>query len=225
MKLKSIFFLLGTLFFVATQSPAQQKSDFTIDFITLGNCYVCKVRVESKLNALEGVSASNYDPATTVTTVTYDEFVTDAYIIMQAVADTGHDTEWFRAPDEAYNMLIGTCCEYERTIDYSEAEVGYLSLMGIWMGHVAVENIHYMDQVSVYPSINNGLFSVDLGEIPSVIVPQLRVYSLSGQLMLHENLIWSSKNQIDLTNQPNGSYLVCIGDQSQNISTTKIIKQ
>ena len=156
MKIKSTIIILMIILFTVPSTFAQTKDDFTVRFITLGNCYTCKIRVESKLNAMEGESFSKYDPNIAETTVTFDEFVTDTYVLMQAVADTGHDTEWFRAPDEAYQLLVGTCCEYERSINYDDVQMGYLSLMGIYVGHVAVNERDYLSEISVFPSISHG---------------------------------------------------------------------
>lgn len=225
MKIKSSLLILITLLFVVVNLPAQHKDDFTIKFLTLGNCYTCKVRVEAKLNSLEGVISSIYDPTKTETTVTYDDFITDAYIIMQAVADTGHDTEWFRAPDAAYELLVGTCCEYARTIDYSEAQVGYLSLMDLWMGHVAIDEMGYMENVAVYPSLGQGIYTISLNDLPSMLTPQIQVFALNGQEVLFKTMGYNSNEQIDISSQPNGTYVLIISSDNQVISRTKIIKQ
>lgn len=224
MKIKSTIVLLIAILFVTFNSQAQQKEPFTIKFVTLGNCYTCKLRIEAKVNSLEGVSSSIYDPSKAETTVTYDDLITDAYIIMQAVADTGHDTEWFRAPDAAYNLLIGTCCEYERTIDYNEAQVGYLTLMDLWMGHVAIDELYQETTVSVYPNIGHGIYNISLQDFPFMISPDLQVYSMSGNLVYTQKLQSHSNEQIDLSNMPNGNYIMVLSHDHQMISKTKIIK-
>ena len=131
--IKNLLLTVCLSIFMASGILAQSPETEEIEFPALGNCYLCKVRIEAKLNLLDGVTSSNWDYNTKVTTVEYDESVTDPFEIMQAVADTGHDTEWYPAPEEMYALLIGTCCEYERTINYSTVQIGYLSLMGIWV--------------------------------------------------------------------------------------------
>ncbi|NPD44161.1 MULTISPECIES: T9SS type A sorting domain-containing protein [unclassified Lentimicrobium] len=225
MKIKSTFILVMAILLAAPSLFAQTKDDFTVRFITLGNCYTCKVRVEAKLNAMEGVSFSKYDPFYAETTVTFDEFVTDTYIIMQAVADTGHDTEWFRAPDEAYQLLIGTCCEYERTINYDDVQMGYLSLMGIYVGHVAVNEYDYLSDISVFPSISSGRYSINLNDTPSILNAKIQVFSMQGQMVYSSSIEDGNNQEIDLTNKVNGTYMVMISSNGMAVSSTKIIKQ
>lgn len=225
MKIKSTIIILIIIMFTIPSNFAQTKDDFTVKFITLGNCYTCKIRVESKLNAMEGVSFSKYDPNSAETTVTFDEFVTDTYVVMQAVADTGHDTEWFRAPDEAYQLLIGTCCEYERSINYDDVQIGYLSLMGIYVGHVAVNEHDYLSEISVFPSISHGRYNINLNDTPSILNPKIQVFSMQGQMVFSSSIGDDNNQQIDLSNESNGTYLVMISANGMSVSTTKIIKQ
>ena len=215
MKIKSALMVLLSLVIISINLPAQDRDDFTIEFITLGNCYLCKVRIEAAINKLEGVTASNWDYSNDVTTVSYDDIVTDAFIIMQAVADTGHDTEWYQAPDAAYDLLRNTCCEYLRTINYLEVEIGYLSLMDIWMPHVSVDDIGAREKVSVYPTMSNGYYSIDLGKLPLSSQYQVHVYSTGGSLVLTQLLGNDSKHQIDLSTSPNGSYLLIISSNNK----------
>ena len=102
-------------------------------FVTLGNCYSCTVRIEEATQNIAGLESAVYDSETDITTVKFDDEKITIHKIMQIIANCGHDTEWYRAPDLAYMLLIGTCCEYERTIDYSKAKIGYLSLMEMWL--------------------------------------------------------------------------------------------
>ena len=90
----------------------------TVAFGTLGNCSICKDRIEGAVKQVPGVISVSWKIISDVTTVTYDSTVTDVYIIMHVIANVGHDTEWFPAPDSAYNLLKGTCCEYQRTNNY-----------------------------------------------------------------------------------------------------------
>lgn len=225
MKIKSTFILFMAILLATPSIFAQTKDEFTVKFITLGNCYTCKIRVESKLNMMEGVSFAKYEPFFAETTVTFDEFVTDTYIIMQAVADTGHDTEWFRAPDEAYELLVGTCCEYERSINYDEVQMGYLSLMGIYVGHVAVSEQDYLNEISVFPSISHGKYKINFNDIPSVLNPKVQVFSMKGQLVYSSSIEDGNNQEIDLTNKANGTYMVMISSNGMAVSSTKIIKQ
>jgi copper chaperone CopZ len=225
MNTKSTLLFLITILITTSSFTSPNRDEFTIEFITLGNCYTCKLRIEAALNKTEGVTASNWDWNNDVTTVTYDDLMTDAFLVMQAVADTGHDTEWFRAPEEAYTLLIGTCCEYDRTIDYTLTQVGYLSLMDLWMPHVDIEEIKNKDIVSVYPTIGNGVFSLNFHNSGVNKNIDIRIYSITG------NLIWADKDavygdqKIDISSAPVGQYIVCTLSDGVIISRTKISKQ
>lgn len=226
MKARLLSLILFVFLINLSQGIGQQKEDFTIRFITLGSCYMCKVRVEAKVNSLEGVVSSTYDPMKSETTVTYDDLVTDAYMIMQAVADTGHDTEWYRAPDEAYELLIGTCCEYERTIDYSQVQIGYLSLMDLWVGHVGINNHTKNENVLVFPSITDGLINIDLTDLENNDRKTVSVFSLDGKLMKTFTLNGRSlHHKIDISNLPDSNYLLLISSNNHLISKSKILKR
>lgn len=224
MKIKTTLLILLAFMLTSTHLMSQEKDDFTIKFITLGNCYTCKVRLEAKLSTVEGVSSSNYDISQDQLSVTYDDLITDAYVIMQAVADTGHDTEWFRAPDEAYELLIGTCCEYDRTIDYSQVEIGYLSLMDLWMGHVAINEKDPVDKTLVYPTISQGKYSLQINEAIHNNQLNIHIYSISGALIQSKKVENNTNQLVDISNMPNGNYILTVSDNQKIISKTKIIK-
>lgn len=224
MKIKSILLIFFLGIITITSLSAQMRDNFTIQFVTLGNCYTCKLRIEAKLNTVPGISAAEYDAFTDITTVTYDDLITDAFIIMQAVADTGHDTEWFRAPDAAYELLIGTCCEYERTIDYTQAQVGYLSLMDLWMPHVSVGDQKESESVKVYPTASNATFNIDISKLADTKQTEIKVYTLSGSLLLTQQLSAENRNQIDLSFAPSGQYILTVSKPGTLISQSKIVK-
>lgn len=224
MKIKSTLLTLFLGIIMITSLSAQMRDNFTIQFETLGNCYTCKLRIEAKLNTVPGISAAEYDPYTDITTVTYDDLITDAFIIMQAVADTGHDTEWFMAPDAAYELLIGTCCEYERIIDYTQVQVGYLSLMDLWMPHVSVGDQKDTESVRVYPTASTAAFNIDISELTDSKQTEIKVYSLSGSLLLTQQLTTENRNQIDLSFAPSGQYIITLTRPGKLIYQSKIVK-
>ncbi len=224
MKMKSTLLIFLSIVITSTSLLAQQREDFTIQFITLGNCYICKLRIEDKLSYVEGVSSSEYDPFEKITSVTYDDLITDAFIIMQAVADTGHDTEWFKAPDAAYELLVGTCCEYERTIDYTQVEVGYLSLMDLWMPHVSIEDALAETDIKVYPSMGNTYFNIQLPSVSEKGSARLDVYSMAGHLIKSKD-IYSAYDQIESNHMAAGNYLMVFSRNNNIISRIKISKQ
>ncbi len=225
MKNKSLLLIILSLLITIPSFTASERDEFTIEFITLGNCYTCKLRVEAKLNKVEGVLSSDYDAFNKVTTVTYDDLITDAFVVMQAVADTGHDTEWFEAPQEAYNLLIGTCCEYDRTIDYTFAQVGYLSLMDLWMPHVSIGEIKEEENISIFPTVSSGQYSIKIDELSTLVNPEIRIYSMSGSLVWVNSVDVGVEANINISFAPDGQYILCTLDKGEVISKSKIIKQ
>ena len=209
-------FLTGSIF----AQPAEAEE---IIFPALGNCYLCKVRIEAKLNLTEGVLSSNWDYNTKITTVEYDETVTDPFEIMQAVADTGHDTEWYPAPDDMYALLIGSCCEYERTIDYTNVQIGYLSLMGIWVFPVGVAETEDPYHLSIYPSVGAGIVTLDFGNRLPLQEPILSLYSMSGRLVYQSKLALQSRSRLDLTSIANGQYLAVVTINNEILNKSKLI--
>ncbi len=223
---KPLLLILLTVLFTTTSFTSVDRDDLTIEFITLGNCYTCKLRIEDKLSMLDGVKASEYDAFNKLTTVTYDDLITDAFLIMQAVADTGHDTEWFEAPQEAYNLLIGTCCEYDRTIDYTNVQIGYLSLMDLWMPHVSVGEIKEEDEnIAIFPTVSSGQYSIKIDELSTLVNPEIRIYSMNGSLVWANSVTIGVEAKINISFAPNGHYILCTLDKGEIISKSKIIKQ
>lgn len=56
---------------------------------------------------------ADWDKTTKMLTVTYDQKATNLDEILQKIADSGYDSDKFRASDEKYQQLHG-CCKYER---------------------------------------------------------------------------------------------------------------
>jgi len=212
----TIFIGLGTLM-------AQSQSNTVIQFQTLGNCAICKIRIEAKLARTEGVVAADWDYNNDVTTIEYDESVTDAFQIMHAIADTGHDTEWYAAPDSMYALLIGSCCEYERTINYSNVQIGYLSLMGLWVFPVGVDESLDVGETRIYPTIGAGMMTVDLGNSLFAGDAILTVYSMDGRQAYRCTFSGKSRARVDLTSLSKGQYLAVISSGSEILSTSRLI--
>lgn len=207
----------------AGNTLAQPGETTEIIFPTLGNCYLCKLRIEGKLNLTPGVVSAEWDYNTKVTTVEYDESVTDPFQIMHSVADTGHDTEWYPAPDSMYALLIGTCCEYERTIDYTNVQIGYLSLMGLWVYPVGVNEVSEQVSVSIYPTVVSESISVDLKGLISGKSVVLTIYAMNGAKTCQQELSGDQGNRIDLSSLANGQYLAVVSSGKQVLSKTKLI--
>jgi copper chaperone CopZ len=214
------FFLV---FFFCVSLIAQNGPSMTIYFTTLGNCGICQNRIQNAVKNLPGVDSAYWNIPKKQTTVTYDESVTNPYTILHAIANVGHDNEWFRAPDSAYNLLIGSCCEYQRTIDYDTVKVGYLGMMGIWIYPLGFQKKE-QSALLVYPTIGNGIFRVAArgSVVPSAY--DLYVYSMNGLKVLTGKFIPETGNSIDLRSFPTGEYLVVLSDKNRIISSTRLIR-
>lgn len=189
-------------------------------FITSGNCIVCKFRIEEAVLKLNGIISVQWDYNIDATTVEYDDQITDLHTIMKAIAQVGHDTEWYQADSAAYAFLIGSCCEYDRVIDYSKAQIGFLSLENTW---VSVEN-QYNIYFNVYPSvIENGQLNIQL---PLHITNDflMNVYNTNGNLVFTTD-IKNDTESFDISALASGIYFINISDNKNKIFNTRIIKK
>ena len=214
---------LFLMFFFSASLFAQRGPSMTIYFTTLGNCGICQNRIQNAVKNLPGVDTVYWNIPKKQTTVTYDESVTNPYTIMHAIANAGHDNEWFRAPDSAYNLLIGSCCEYQRTIDYDTVKVGYLSMMEIWIYPLKIQDMEQSD-FKVYPTIGTGFYRFSVKDFGVPDKFDLTVYSMNGTKVLTRKSIGGSNNSFDLRSFPNGEYFAVFSDKARIISNTKLIK-
>jgi hypothetical protein len=101
----SLFFVIVSAVVAGTSS---KKSTFTV----LGNCSMCKERIEDAL-AIDEVTSASWNAKTKLLTVVYapDKISLDS--LHQRIAAAGHDTERFKAPDAAYEELP-PCCRYRK---------------------------------------------------------------------------------------------------------------
>jgi len=78
-----------------------------------GTCELCKERIEMAAKSVTGVSSAVWDLNTKKVTVKYVENQTTVETIEKTIANAGHDTEKFKATDEAYKQLP-ECCLYRK---------------------------------------------------------------------------------------------------------------
>ena len=110
--MKKLIFLF--LFFISTSVSAQNaKNKKKSNFEVIGNCEICKKRIEKAALSLKGVKMAKWDIPSNILSVIYNSNKISLDQIQSAVADVGHDTPSFKAPDDVYNELP-MCCIYER---------------------------------------------------------------------------------------------------------------
>jgi Cu(I)/Ag(I) efflux system membrane fusion protein len=85
-------------------------------FKAAGNCGMCKDRIEKAALSVSGVSTAHWDQLSQTLHIDFDSKKTDAEAIQKTIAQAGHDTENFKAPDRVYDALP-ECCLYKR-LDY-----------------------------------------------------------------------------------------------------------
>ncbi len=90
--------------------PVKQENQFYVR----GNCGSCKARIE-KAAASAGAESSNWDADTQIVTLNFDPAKTSANLILQKIADVGHDNEKYTSKKDAYSKLPD-CCLYDRDL-------------------------------------------------------------------------------------------------------------
>ena len=109
MAIFGLVFSLGLFASPAVDSSASIK--------VFGNCGMCKSRIEKAAKAA-GASVAVWNDETKMLDLKFNVKKTDLDKIEQKVVATGHDTEKYKATDEAYNKLPGCCL-------YRDSETGH----------------------------------------------------------------------------------------------------
>lgn len=79
-------------------------------FKVMGECDMCKSRIEKAALSVTGVKSATWNKETKMLQVDLKEG-TNIEDVQKAVANVGHDTEKFKADDKTYKSLPG-CCKY-----------------------------------------------------------------------------------------------------------------
>ena len=105
--------LLLSLFVISISVNGQNQKNKKSNFEVVGNCEICKKRIEKAALSLKGVKMATWDIPSNILSVTYNSNKILLDQIQTTIANVGHDTPLFRAPDDVYNELP-MCCIYER---------------------------------------------------------------------------------------------------------------
>ncbi len=92
---------------------AQGRNAEEVEFTVLGNCGMCKDRIERAAYTVRGVRSANWDQEKQKLTLTFRTDRTDQETIERAIAKAGHDTESF-ITDEETHANLHHCCIYVR---------------------------------------------------------------------------------------------------------------
>jgi periplasmic mercuric ion binding protein len=217
MKLNILFIAILVLL-IGANIGLKANSSVTLKFVTSGNCYTCELRIEAAVRELAGIDSVSWDAEAKVTTVKFDTTKMDIRTIMKKIASVGHDTEWYKGDDFVYNYkLVGTCCEYLRTLKYDDVKIGYLSLMNQWVS----VNSEPINKITLYSlNSNNLIYNISGYENTPI---SLNIYSISGAVVYSNSSI-NPSGEIDLSYIPTGTYIVTMSNQNKTIFVQKIIK-
>jgi periplasmic mercuric ion binding protein len=103
---------IGINSFSQTNKQVNKSSVKTETVKVLGNCEICKARIEKAAKA-EGAAKAEWNDDSKLLSVTYDTSKTSLDKICKKIATAGHDNDKAKADDKAYNSLPG-CCKYDR---------------------------------------------------------------------------------------------------------------
>jgi copper chaperone CopZ len=92
---------------------AQGRNTEEVEFTVLGNCGMCKDRIERAAYSVRGVRSADWDQEKQKLNLTFRTDRTDQETVERAIAKAGHDTENFLTDEETHANLHH-CCIYER---------------------------------------------------------------------------------------------------------------
>lgn len=108
----SIFaFIFGS----AHSQTGYQNQTSTTEFKVLGECGMCKTRIE-KAAKTAGVTSAAWDKETKILKVEYLPSKIKVETIHKNIAKAGHDTAKEKADATVYSKLPA-CCKYDRSMD------------------------------------------------------------------------------------------------------------
>jgi copper chaperone CopZ len=104
-----VFFCLSLGLQAQTGNSKKEKAQFEV----VGNCEMCKKRIEKAALDVKGVKMANWDIPSNQLMLIYNAQKLDILEVHNAIAQAGHDTKKATANDEVYANLP-LCCLYER---------------------------------------------------------------------------------------------------------------
>jgi hypothetical protein len=104
--------LVNTILLSFTAYEAQIKNAKTETVKVYGNCGMCEKRIE-KVGSIKKTAKADWNVDTKMATITYDSKKTNIDAILKRIALSGHDSDKFLAPNDAYSKLPNRC-QYDR---------------------------------------------------------------------------------------------------------------
>ena len=114
-KMSLIAFMALFAFLLTHQkdAAAQGRNVEEVEITVLGNCGMCKDRIERAALSVRGVRSATWNQQEQKLTMAFRTDRTDQETIERAIAKAGHDTENF-ITDEETHANLHHCCIYER---------------------------------------------------------------------------------------------------------------
>ncbi|MBK8557701.1 MAG: heavy-metal-associated domain-containing protein [Lewinellaceae bacterium] len=113
--MKHLFVILfaGLLLGACSSSKNSTAAMATASFPVRGNCGMCKDRIETTALTTKGVQTASWNDEKETISIFYNPAKTNPDAVAQRIANVGHDTDKFKAPNAVYDKLPG-CCKYDR---------------------------------------------------------------------------------------------------------------
>lgn len=103
-------YVVFSLFSFAQDKPTKNdKASFEV----LGNCGMCKDRIEKAAISVKGVKYASWDIPSGKLRLVYNGLKTNLDAIKKQIAASGHDSDHHKAIVEIYDQLPA-CCQYVR---------------------------------------------------------------------------------------------------------------
>lgn len=110
---KYMLLVLVALFSLSGEAQEIKNKNAKHEVEVLGNCGMCKKRIEKAAFGVSGVRSANWDSRTQKLTLILNEEKSSLEKVEKAIAEAGHDTENAKATQADYDNLHG-CCKYTR---------------------------------------------------------------------------------------------------------------
>ena len=118
MKTAIIISILAFIFGNAYSQTGNQTQAVKAEFKVLGECGMCKTRIE-KAAKTDGVTSAVWNKETKILKLEYLPSKIKVETIHKNIAKAGHDTEKAKADDAVYSKLP-SCCKYERSANHQQ---------------------------------------------------------------------------------------------------------
>ena len=105
----SCFVVFSLFSYAQDNSSKNEKASLEV----LGNCGMCKDRIEKAAISVKGVKYASWDIPSSQLRLVYNGLKTNLDAIEKEIASSGHDTEHHEATVEVYDQLPA-CCQYVR---------------------------------------------------------------------------------------------------------------